>query len=97
MSLRSRPRFEAIDPDDNLHGAPERSSRSNRYPILRSIWARGRPFVLRTELYFWVVDDDKKSVTGIHQDGSVIVYRMRDTIPLAAFGSDELPVARIFA
>jgi copper chaperone CopZ len=41
------------------------------------------------------VDQDKQSVTAIHQHGSEIVYHMGETIPLRAFGSDELPVARI--
>jgi Uma2 family endonuclease len=93
----SRHRFEAIDPDDNLYGAPgliiEIKSPSNTQEYFRE---RAAVCLANGALQFWVVDEDEKSVTAIHQDGSVIVYRMGDTIPLAAFGSDELPVARIF-
>jgi Uma2 family endonuclease len=93
----SRRRFEAIDPDDNLHGAPELvieiKSPSNTPGYLRE---RAAVCLAKGALQFWVVDEDKKSVTAIHQDGSVIVYQMGDAIPLGAFGSDELAVARIF-
>ena len=93
----SRRRFEAIDPDDNLHGVPELvieiKSPSNTQEYLRE---RAAVCLANGALQFWVVDEDKKSVTVIHQDASVIVYGLGDSIPLAAFGSDELPVARIF-
>jgi len=94
----SRRRFDAIDPDDNLHGAPELvievKSPSNTQEYLRE---RAAACLANGALQFWVVDEDKRTVTAIHRDGSVIVYGIGDTIPLAAFGSDELPVARIFA
>jgi len=94
----SRRRFDAIDPDDNLHGAPELvievKSPSNTQEYLRE---RAAACLANGALQFWVVDEDKRTVTAIHRDGSVIVYGIGDTIPLAAFGSDELPVGRIFA
>jgi Uma2 family endonuclease len=93
----SRRRFEAIDPDDNLHGAPELvieiKSPSNTQGYLHE---RTSVCLANGGLQFCVVDQDNQSVTAIHQDGSEIVYHMGDTMPLGAFGSDELPVARIF-
>ena len=45
----------------------------------------------------WILDEDKKSVTVTHRDGSVLVYRAGESIPLTAFGSDSHAVDEIFA
>lgn len=93
----SKARFEAMDPEDNLRGAPELVieviSPSNTKSKLRELvslcLANGA-----TEC--WLVDRKKKSVTVMRKDGSSAVYEPGSEIPLMAFGSDSLPVAAIF-
>lgn len=94
----SRARFDAIDPDDNLHGAPELvievKSPSNSERQLRELAS----FCLnRGALEFWVVDVDGKLVTVMRGEGAARVFRPGDTISLAAFDGGEITVTEIFA
>ncbi|HEX3745691.1 MAG TPA: Uma2 family endonuclease [Bryobacteraceae bacterium] len=94
----SQARWDAIDPDDNLRGAPdlviEVKSPSNTARQLRELVSiclgNGASEV-------WIVDTDKKSVTVFRQDGIPAVFIAGDVLSLAAFGGSELPVAEIFA
>jgi len=94
----SHQRFRDIDPDDNLHGAPELvievKSPSNTPAQLREMVSL---CLNRGALQCWILDQGKKSVSVMHRDGSVIVYRAGESIPLTAFGSDSLAVDEIFA
>jgi Uma2 family endonuclease len=93
----SHDRWNAIDPDDNLHGAPELVieviSPSNTKAKLRELVSL---CLANGTLECWLVDRKKESITVIRKDGSTSVYQPGSEIPLTAFGSDSLPVAGIF-
>jgi Uma2 family endonuclease len=94
----SQERWDAIDADDNLHGAPElvievrppSNSKAQRRELVALCLANGA-------IECWIVDPQKKSVTVIRGDGFPVVCLEGEDIALAAFGSDRLPVAEIFA
>ena len=91
-------RWEAIDPDDNLHGAPELvievKSPSNSERQLRELVSIA---LNHGALECWIVDSGAQSVTVVRRDGVSTVYAAGAAIPLAAFGADQLAVAEIFA
>jgi Uma2 family endonuclease len=91
-------RWQAIDLDDNLHGAPELTievkSPSNTARQLRELVAL---CLANGALECWIVDTDLKTVTVIARDGGSIVYSSGGSVPLARFGAGELPVDEIFA
>ena len=93
----SRKRFDAIDPDDNLRGAPELvieiKSPSNTQ---RKLQALARLCLENGAIQFWILDSNKKTVSVTHRDGSVVVYGPGSNIPLTAFGGGELAVDEIF-
>jgi len=93
----SRARFDAIDPEDNLRGAPdlviEIKSPSNTMARFRE---RAAQCLANGTVQFWILDQGRKSVVVIHRDGRTILYGMADRIPLAPFGSGELAVSKIF-
>lgn len=84
--------------DDNLHGAPELvievKSPSNTKRKLQDYAALCLANGCRE---FWLVDRDAKTVTVLQRDGSRKTYGIGESLPLAAFGGDALPVAEIFA
>lgn len=94
----SRARWDAIDPDDNLHGAPELvievKSPSNTQAQLEELVAL---CLNRGALECWIVDPVNQSVTVMHPDGSAQTFTSGSALPLAAFGSDSLTVDEIFA
>ena len=94
----SRTRWEAIDPNDNLRGAPELvievKSPSNTKAQLQELVTI---CLANGALECWIVDSEKKTVTVIRRDGSTSVYGRGHRIPLAAFGARRLPVETIFA
>jgi Uma2 family endonuclease len=94
----SRARWDTIDPDDNLHGAPELvievKSPSNTERQLRELMALS---LNNGALEFWIVDTEKKSVTVIRREGVATVFTSGDSLSLAAFGGDDLAVDEIFA
>jgi Uma2 family endonuclease len=94
----SRSRWDAIDPDDNLHGAPELvievKSPSNTERQLRELVALS---LNNGAIEFWIVDIEKKCVTVIRRDGATSVSSTGDSLSLAAFGGGDLPVDEIFA
>jgi Uma2 family endonuclease len=93
----SRSRWEAIDPDDNLRGAPELvievKSPSNTPPDLRELVAL---CLANGSRECWVVDAGQKSVSVVRGEGAAVVYNAGDVIPLTAFGGSELAVDEIF-
>jgi len=94
----SRVRWDAIDPDDNLHGAPELvievKSPSNTERQLRELVALS---LNNGAMEFWIVDIERKSVTVIRRDGLTSVFSAGASLSLAAFGGADLPVDEIFA
>jgi Uma2 family endonuclease len=94
----SRARWDAIDPDDNLHGAPELvievKSPSNTERQLPELVALA---LNNGAVEVWIVDTDKKSVTVMRREGFATVFTGGSSISLAAFGGDELAVDEIFA
>jgi Uma2 family endonuclease len=93
----ARGRWEAIDPDDNLRGAPELAievkSPSNTRRQLQELVAL---CLANGSLECWVLSTDKKSVSVVRREGSAVLYAGGDAIPLAAFGAGELTVDEIF-
>ena len=93
----SKARFEAMDSEDHLRGAPELVieviSSSNTKSKLRELVSL---CLAKGAVEYRFVDRKKKSVTVMRKDGSSTVYEPGSAIPLAAFGSDLLPVTAIF-
>jgi len=91
-------RWDAIDPDDNLRGAPELVievlSPSNSPRQLQELAAH---CLANGAVEFWIVDPARKSVTVIAREGGSMVYSSGASVPLARFGAGELPVDEIFA
>src|SRR5438552_12517838 len=94
----SRQRFEQVDLEDNLHGAPdlviEVKSPSNTRAQLNELVS---VCLNRGALQCWIIDPRKKTVTVMHSDGSALAYTTGESIPLDAFQSDSLTVDEIFA
>jgi Uma2 family endonuclease len=94
----SRARWDAVDPDDYLHGAPdlviEVKSPSNTRKQLQELVSL---CLANGAVQCWIVDATQQSVTGIQRDGSTALYESGGQIPLTAFGSDTLAVDEIFS
>ena len=93
----SRDRFEEIDPDDNLHGAPELvvevKSPSNTQAQLKELVAL---CLNRGSIECWIVDPGAQTVTVMQRDGSASTFAAGSSLPLSAFGGDSLAVDEIF-
>ncbi len=91
-------RWTAIDPNDNLRGAPELvievKSPSNTARQLRELVAL---CLANGALECWIVDTDQKSVTVVARDGGSVVYSSGGSVPLTRFGGGDLPIDEIFA
>jgi Uma2 family endonuclease len=90
-------RWDMIDPDDNLRGAPdlviEVRSPSNTRKQLQELAALCLANGARE---FWVVDPDTRTVLVMRPEGSAAVYDAGSSLPLNAFGGGELAVDEIF-
>jgi Uma2 family endonuclease len=97
VAVVSRERWDAIDPDDDLRGAPELVievlSPSNTPRQLRELAAL---CLANGTVECWIVDSARKSVTVIAREGGSMVYSS-GSVPLARFGGGDLPVDEIFA
>jgi Uma2 family endonuclease len=89
--------YAAIDPEDNLHGAPdlviEVKSPSNTPRRLQELASL---CLANGAIQFWIVDRIPKSIAVVQRDGSRQVYGVGDEISLAAFGGGSLAVADVF-
>lgn len=98
VAALSHARWNAIDPDDDLRGAPELvievKSPSNTDRQLREL---ALLCLNNGALEFWIVDSGRKSVTVVRRDGAAAVFTSGASLSLAAFGGSELPVDEIFA
>jgi Uma2 family endonuclease len=97
VALISRDRFDAMDPKDNLRGAPELVieviSPSNSAAQLRDTVSL---CLANGALECWLVDQKRKAITVVRKDGTTAVYQGAAAIPLTAFGGDSLPLSAIF-
>lgn len=91
-------RSDAIDPDDNLRGAPELvievKSPSDTARQLRELVAL---CLANGAIECWIVDTEQRSVTVIARDGGSVAYSSGGSVPLVRFGGGDLPVDEIFA
>jgi Uma2 family endonuclease len=98
VAVASRARWDAVDPDEYLKGAPELvievKSPSNTPKQLQELVTL---CLANGAIECWIVDSAEKSVTVMRRDGSPTVYASGDRIPLTAFGADDLAVDEIFA
>jgi len=97
VAVVAQARYGQIDPEDNLRGAPELvievKSPSNTNRKLRELASLS---LANGGWEFWIVDIVATSVTVVHRDGSSSHFHAPQTLSLAAFGGEELPVAEIF-
>jgi Uma2 family endonuclease len=93
----SQSRYDAIDPEDNLHDAPELVievlSPSN---TMSEINEREAICLENGCLEFWVVDPKRKTVKVSTPDRKTITYVEGETIPLTVPAPGELAVSQIF-
>jgi len=94
----TKERFEASDPEDNLHGAPDLTievlSPSNSAAEMNE---REKLCLENGCREFWVVDPDLRQVKVSTPDGITTAYRAGQEIPLRIFDGKSLKVDAIFA
>jgi Uma2 family endonuclease len=97
VAFISQERWDAIDLEDNLRGAPEVvievKSASNTWAELRE---RASLCLANGCQDFWIVDEEARTITAIAPDGKAVQYSGADSIPLPLFGGDGLRVADVF-
>jgi Uma2 family endonuclease len=90
-------RYRAIDPDNNLQGAPELVVEIKSTATTPEHFREVAALCLATgSLEFWVVDGEQQTVSVVRGDGRVHLYNSGEAIPLTSFGADELAVSEIF-
>jgi Uma2 family endonuclease len=98
VAVVPRERWDAIDPDDDLRGAPELVievlSPSNTPRQLRELAAH---CLANGAVECWIVDPAKNSVTVIARAGGSVVHAAGSSVSLARFGAGEVSVDEIFA
>jgi Uma2 family endonuclease len=97
VAVISSVRWDAIEPEGDLYGAPELVieviSPSNTKARLRETVSL---CLANGSIECWIVDRQRKSITVVRKDGTTSLYEGDTAIPLTAFGSDALPLADIF-
>jgi Uma2 family endonuclease len=97
VAFISRERWDEVDDEDDLRGAPELVievlSRSNTLAKMQELAAL---CLSAGTQEFWVLDAKRQTVTVTSRDGASVIYRGEDRIPLPLFGG-ELPLSEIFA
>jgi Uma2 family endonuclease len=97
VAFISKERWDAVDDEEDLRGAPELVievlSRSNTSAKMQELAA----LCLSTGTQeFWVLDAKRQTITVTNREGASVIYRGEDRIPLRLFGA-ELSIAEIFA
>ena len=96
VAFVSRERWEAAGDDDNLHGSPELVIEVLSPSNTKAEIHEKAVLCLSTGAQeFWVLDPKRKTVSVTPQNGSTVVYRLGERIPLPMFQS-EVEVAEIF-
>lgn len=97
VAFVSQDRWNAIDPNDNLRGAPEMvievKSALNTWAELRE---RASLCLANGCQDFWIVDEKTRTVTTINREGKVTKYSAADCVPLPLFDDEGLRLADIF-
>jgi len=97
VAFVSRERWDAVDPEANLRGAPEMvievKSESNTWNELRE---RASLCLANGCQDFWIVDENAQTITAIAPNGGVVQHSGADRIPLPMFGGEGLRVADVF-
>ena len=98
VAALARYRFDAMDPDVDLFGAPELvievKSPSNTTRQLQDYAAL---CLANGCIQFWILDRNSKSITVLQRDGSRQTFGIGESLSLKAFGGDSLSVDEIFA
>jgi Uma2 family endonuclease len=96
VAFISRERWDSIDPEDNLRGAPELvievKSESNTWRELRE---RASLCLANGCQDFWIIDEKARTITAIGGDGKALKYSGADSVPLPLFGGEGLRVADV--
>jgi Uma2 family endonuclease len=93
----SQPRYDAIDPEDNLHGAPELVIEVlSSLNTASEINEREAICLENGGLEFWVVDPKRRILKVSTPDRKTVAYIEGDTIPLTLPAPGELVVSQIF-
>jgi len=97
VAFVSQERWEAMDPTNNLRGAPELvievKSESDEWAELRE---RASVCLANSCQDFSIVDEKARTITAIGPDGRAVQYSQADSVPLPLFGGDGLRVADVF-
>jgi len=97
VAFVTKDRWDSMDPEDNLRGAPELvievKSPSNTWAELRE---RASICLANGCQDFWIVDEKSRSITAIAPDGKAARYSGEDCVPLPSFGGAGLRVADVF-
>jgi Uma2 family endonuclease len=97
VAFISQERWDAIDLEDNLRGAPELvievKSESDTWAELRE---RASLCLANGCQDFWIVDEKARTIAVIGPDGRAVQYSQADSVPLPLFGGDGLRVADVF-
>jgi Uma2 family endonuclease len=97
VAFVSKKRWDEVEDDDDLRGAPELVievlSRSNTAAKIQELAAL---CLSAGTQELWVIDAKRQTVTITNREGSSVVYLGEDRIPLPLFGGD-LAVSEIFA
>ncbi len=97
VAFVSQERWDAIDPNDNLRGAPELvievKSASSTWADLRE---RASLCLANGCQDFWIVDEKTQTITAINREGKAVKCSEGNAVPLPWFGSDALRVADVF-
>lgn len=97
VAFVTKGRWDAMDPEDNLRGAPELvievKSPSNTWAELRE---RASLCLANGCQDFWIVDEKARTITAIDPDGKAVKYSAADCVALPLFGGDGLRVSDVF-
>jgi Uma2 family endonuclease len=98
VAFLNQERWDAVDPEDNLHGAPELVievlSPSNTAAEIND---KERLCLENGAQEFWVVDPNLRQVKVSTPDGITTTFRATQEIPLRIFGSGSIQVDDIFS
>lgn len=98
VAFVSQQRWEETPDDNNLRGSPEIVieilSPSNTSSEMREKCAL---YLSTGALQFWIVDAKNRTVTVMQQDGSSVLYKNSEIIPLTKFVADSITVDQIFS
>jgi Uma2 family endonuclease len=96
VAFISQERWDAIDPEDNLRGAPDLVIEVKSESTWADLRERASLCLANGCQDFWIVDEKARIITAIDRDGKAVKYSETDTVPLPLFGGVGLRVADVF-